>query len=313
MRAIYKFFIVKILFISAFNFSKAEIHPVELLGKDIFKSFQNEDFISFYNHSVFSLNEEKFKKFLYEINNKNIRDSLISMHEQEFPKNLMYSEKWDLAFQHLWREELRHLAQYSKSIILKENFAPIINEAKEYGIHWKVTELVAVEVLVPVSWKNGRFLIKKDAGIDGNNSLFLDRNLSYRFTLDKYTYSKAFMIGTVPEDSDESYDDGIIGNGSGQGDILIRLNSLAPEKLFYFSPDQKKAGGELWVKNENVGDNERPNQRLDLLITFAYGQPKRAYQILVKDVLKSDSGYIFTERPEFLGRVPLPSGLNFSQ
>jgi hypothetical protein len=88
---------------------------------------------------------------------------------------------------------------------------------------------------------------------------------------------------------------------------------LAPEKLFYFSPDQKKAGGELWVKNENIGDNERPNQRLDLLITFAYGQPKRAYQLLIKDVLKSDSGYIFTERPEFLGRVPLPTGLDFSR
>ena len=32
------------------------------------------------------------------------------------------------------------------------------------------------------------------------------------------------MIGTIPEDSDKSYNDGIIiGNGAGQGDILIRI------------------------------------------------------------------------------------------
>ena len=311
MRSQIKFLLLKILFLSAFNISKAEVHPVENLGKELFKSFKNEDFDSFYNRSIFSLNESQFKSFLYQINNKDIRDTLINLHEQPFPDNSTYKEKWDIAFRHLWRAELRHLANYSKGIIQKEDFLPIIKEAKEYGIHWKVTELVAVEVLIPVSWKNGRFLLKKDTGIDGNNSLFLDRNLSYRLTLDKNTYSKAFMIGSVPEDSDESYDQGITGNGAGQGDILIRLGPASPNKLYYFSPDQKKAGGELWIKKPYSGDDQKPNQRLDLLITFAYGQPKRAYQIIIKDVLRTTDGPIFTERPQFLGRVALPSGLSF--
>jgi hypothetical protein len=282
---------------------------MEVLGREIFKSFQNEDFIPFYNHSIFSLNEQEFKNFLFQINNKNIRDNLIKQHKQEFPEDFSFSQKWNLAFQHLWRKELRHLGNYSKAKIRNDDFLPILNEAKEYGIQWKVTKFVAVEVLVPVSWEKGRFLIKKDQNIDGNNSLFLERNLNYRFVLDKLTYSKAFMIGTEEEDSDKSFNDGITNNGAGQGDVLIRFNSQSPEKLFYFSPDQKGAGGLLWVTKHEDGYEKNPNQRLDLIITFSYGDPMRAYQIMVKDALMSAKGPIFTERPKFMGQVPLPVGL----
>ena len=282
---------------------------MEVLGREIFKSFQNEDFISFYNHSIFSLNEQEFKTFLFQINNKNIRDNLIKQHKEEFPENFSFSQKWNLVFQHLWRKELRHLANYSKARIRNDDFLPILNEAKEYGIQWKVTKFVAVEVLVPVSWEKGRFLIKKDQNIDGNNSLFLERNLNYRFVLDKLTYSKAFMIGTEEEDSDKSFNNGITNNGAGQGDVLIRFNSQSPDKLFYFSPDQKDAGGLLWVTRHEDGYEKNPNQRLDLIITFSYGDPMRAYQIIVKDALMSEKGPIFTERPKFMGQVPLPVGL----
>jgi len=312
MRCVCKIITLKILLFSIFYLSNAQSHPMETLGKDIFRSFQNEDFISFYNHSIFSLDEQAFKKFLFQINNKNIRDNLIKQHKQEFPENFTFSQKWNLAFQHLWRKELRHLANYPKAKIRNDDFLPIVNEAKEYGIQWKVTKLVAVEVLVPVSWEKGRFLIKKDLNIDGNNSLFLARNLNYRFVLDKLTYSKAFMIGTVDEDSDKSFDNGITNNGAGQGDVLIRFNSQSPDKLFYFSPDQKKAGGLLSVINHEDGYEKNPNQRLDLIITFSYGVPMRAYQIIVKDALMSAKGPIFTERPKFMGQVPLPIGLSFA-
>ena len=309
MRCVYKIITLKILLLSTFYLSNAQTHPMEVLGREIFKSFQNEDFISFYNHSIFSLNEQEFKTFLFQINNKNIRDNLIKQHKEEFPENFSFSQKWNLVFQHLWRKELRHLANYSKARIRNDDFLPILNEAKEYGIQWKVTKFVAVEVLVPVSWEKGRFLIKKDQNIDGNNSLFLERNLNYRFVLDKLTYSKAFMIGTEEEDSDKSFNNGITNNGAGQGDVLIRFNSQSPDKLFYFSPDQKDAGGLLWVTRHEDGYEKNPNQRLDLIITFSYGDPMRAYQIIVKDALMSEKGPIFTERPKFMGQVPLPVGL----
>ena len=67
-------------------------------------------------------------------------------------------------------------------------------------------------------------------------------------------------------------------------------------------------------KDHRSGDDQKPNQRLDLLITFAYGQPKNRsnyLQIIIKDVLRTTDGPIFTERPQFLGRVALPSGLSF--
>ena len=96
-------------------------------------------------------------------------------------------------------------------------------------------------------------------------------------------------------------------------------NSYFPEAMIKkftgcnnsFKCKGQKAGGELWIKDHRSGDDQKPNQRLDLLITFAYGQPKRAYQIIIKDVLRTTDGPIFTERPQFLGRVALPSGLSF--
>ena len=117
------------------------------------------------------------------------------------------------------------------------------------------------------------------------------------------------MIGNASEDSDQSYNQGILGNGSGQGDILIRFDSETPAKLFYFCPDQVGAGGIILVKDfDNLN---KPNQRTDILLTFSYDQPARAFQILIKDVLHTSKGAIFTERPKFLGEVPLPRGLSF--
>ncbi|MBT3539820.1 MAG: hypothetical protein HN489_01670, partial [Opitutae bacterium] len=222
-------------------------------------------------------------------------------------------EKWKVAFQHLWRNELRHIARYSPSQVRNESFIPILKEASYYNIQWETTQLLAIEALLPVSWKNGRFQIKSDQGIDLNQSneriLFLDRNLDYRLTLNKFTYSKTFMIGSDPEDSDQAYKHGILGNGSGQGDILIRFNSATPSNLFYFCPDQLGAGGPIIIKD--MDDMNKPNQRTDLLLTFSFDQPARAFQIIIKEVLLSNRGPIFTERPKFLGEVSLPRGLSY--
>lgn len=293
----------------------AQLHPMEILGRDVFNSFRQDNFTAFYQRSIFSLDEGSFKNFLANVRNQSLRDDLISLHKQAFPTNSSLTEKWNLAFQHLWRNELRHIARYSPSQIHNESFSPILKNVKEYDIQWETTNLISIEVLLPVSWKNGRFQIKSDLDLDANASneriLYLDRNLNYRLTLDKLTYSKSFMIGTEAEDSEKSFKSGIVGNGSGQGDILVSFDSSTPSNLFYFCPDQKGAGGTIVINDPE--DMNKPNQRTDLLLTFSFDQPARAFQIIVKDALLSNQGAIFTERPKFIGEVSLPRGLSFPE
>ncbi len=295
------------------NQATAQLHPMEALGRAVYDSFRQANFESFYQHSIFSMNEGEFKNFLKNIRNKSLQEDLIALHKQDFPTNSSLSDKWNIAFEHQWRIELRHLAKYLPAKIQQNTFYPILQEAKEYGIKWETARLLAIEVLLPATWKNGRFHIKGDLDLDSNGSsdrvLFLDRNLNYRITLDKLTYSKSLMIGTVSEDSDQIFKPGILGNGSGQGDILIRFDSSTPSELFYFCPDQVGAGGKITVKD--LDDTDKPNQRTDLLLTFSYGQPARAYQIVVNEALLSSQGAVFTERPKFLGEVFLPRGLSF--
>ncbi|MGY8714326.1 MAG: hypothetical protein ACKVJ1_10600 [Verrucomicrobiia bacterium] len=274
MRSIFKFISVCVLLQLAPIQGNAQLHPMEALGREIFDSFRQADFNTFYQRSIFVLNEESFKFFLSNVRNKSLQDNLISLHKQPFPTNSSIVEKWNIAFEHLWRNELRHIARYSPTRVHRESFAPILQETKEYDIQWKTTKLLGIEVL-----------------------------------LDKLTYSKTFMIGTEPEDSEKSFKSGILGNGSGQGDILIRFDSSTPSNLFYFCPDQRGAGGPIVIKD--LEDMNKPNQRTDILLTFSFDQPARAFQIIVRDAILSHKGPIFTERPQFLGEVQLPRGLSF--
>ena len=313
MRSISTFLSITFFTLVASNQGTAQLHPMESLGREMFDSFRESKFSNFYNRSVFSLNEDSFKSFLLRIRNKSIRDDLISLHKQSFPENTTFDQKWEIAFKHQWRQQLRHIASYTPSRIREESFNPILKEANEYGVQWKTTRLLAIEALLPVNWKNGRFHIKGDLDLDANNSdsrvLYLDRNLNYRLTLNKMTYSKTFMIGTEKEDSEKNYKKGILGNGSGQGDILLKFDSQTPSKLFYFCPDQEGAGGPIIIKD--FDDLNKPNQRTDVLLTFSYDEPARAFQIIIKDALLSQRGAIFTERPKFIGEVSLPRGLAF--
>ena len=78
--------------------------------------------------------------------------------------------------------QIRHLARHSSSQIKTESFIPILKEASEYGIQWKTTRLLGIEVLLPVGWKN-EIEIKGDLDLDESNSservLYIDRGLSY--------------------------------------------------------------------------------------------------------------------------------------
>ena len=81
-----------------------------------------------------------------------MRDELIKIHKLEFPENSSFEEKWNIAFTHQWRNELAP-SKYTPALIYKDTFAPILQEASEYGIQWKTTKLLAIEALLPLLGK----------------------------------------------------------------------------------------------------------------------------------------------------------------
>ena len=96
----------------------AQLHPNEALGRIVFDSFRYNNFKPFYERSIFALNEQEFKSFLFGIRNQSIRNELISLHRQPFPDNLITAaSKWDIAFQHNWRRQWRHLSKNSPDLV----------------------------------------------------------------------------------------------------------------------------------------------------------------------------------------------------
>ena len=115
MRSISKFFTITLFIIIASHQGMAQLHPMESLGREIFDSFRGSKFSNFYNRSVFSLNEDSFKSFLFGIRNKSIRDDLINLHKQNFPEDSTFDEKWKIAFMHQWRQQLRHIERQKET------------------------------------------------------------------------------------------------------------------------------------------------------------------------------------------------------
>lgn len=304
------------IFSSVFPDADAQIHPKEALGRKVFDSFRQNKFSDFYLRSIFSLEEDQFRDLLLGIENYELRQNLVQFYTLDYPVSAKTAQdRWKVVFAYTWRDQWRHIAHHSPKMVQRDSFDPILREAKDFGIQWETTRLLAIEILLPVRWANGRFEVKHDSMVDQNttnpNTLFFDRKLSYRLKLDKSTHGNAFMIAYAPEDSNKVYNQNILGNGSGQADILIRFDTPFPDRLYYFCPDEPNAGGALLIKD--FDDLDKPNQRSDVLLTFSYGQPEKAYQIIVKDVISTPWGEVFCERPEWLGEVPLPRGLNFTR
>ena len=290
----------------------SEVHPYEKLGRAVFDSFRNQDFNKFFKQSVFALNEPEFKDFLFNVRNQDIRNHLTELHALPIPDDANTSQKkWEIVFAHNWREEWRHLSRNTLGMVKAESFSPILREAEKYSFRWQTAELLKVEVILPLRWQNGRFEVKRDLDLAEFNTdsrtLHIDSRMQYRIRPDKTTYSKAFMIGSVPEDSESLLKDNILGNGQGQGDLVLNFPFSYDYPFYYFCPDQKGVGGEVLIKD--YSDTSKPNQRNNLLLTIAFGRPAKFFQVQLNDVLMVNNKALFFGRPDWVGEVNLPSGI----
>ena len=177
-----------------------------------------------------------------------------------------------------------------------------MEEAAVDGIQWETTTLKSIEVLLPVTMSQRRFDVKRDTfEPEGEDlrKLWFEKGIPYRVRLDPSTHGFAFMIGREAEDSKSRFDRGINRNGAGMGDVLIDFNETTPEDLFYFCPDVKGTGGNISVVASD--DPRKPNQRINLLLRFAFGKPSRTYGILLREVMYTEKGPLFFEKPLWLG------------
>ena len=69
-------------------------------------------------------------------------------------------------FLHNWRVEWRHLFKNTPERINLETFLPLLRETSGYDFQWETVELLAIEILLPVHWENGRFQIKGDLDLE---------------------------------------------------------------------------------------------------------------------------------------------------
>ena len=68
-------------------------------------------------------------------------------------------KKWELAFLHNWRVEWRHHHE-TRQIALEVKLF-FLRETEGYDFQWETVELLAIEILLPIHWENGRFQIKE--------------------------------------------------------------------------------------------------------------------------------------------------------
>ena len=143
-----------IVLANMFSIADAQIHPKEALGSKIFDAFRHNKFSDFYLRSIFALEEDQFRDFLFGIENFELRQNLNQFYTLEYPSSAQTAhEKWKVAFAYTWRDQWRHIAHHSPRMIQRDAFDPILREAKEVGIQWDTTRLIGIEAILHVNWK----------------------------------------------------------------------------------------------------------------------------------------------------------------
>ena len=109
------------------------------------------------------------------------------------------------------------------------------------------------ETLTETTTRN--FTLTRDIGTGNTRNLFLDRSCTYRLRLDDLTYAKAFMIGLDKQDSEQAYGVGILGNGAGEGDLVIRFGEITPIIFSTFALIKKELAVKFSLRTHPITTN----------------------------------------------------------
>ena len=147
--------------------------------------------------------------FLQNIENKTIQENLIALNTNKIFQHIIHSMKNGRLHSNICGE--MNFVTLPDIPLLKFETSHSFRFSRKHPItiyNGKQLNYLLLKFSFPSVGKMEGFKLKVIQGIDLNQSneriLFLDRNLDYRLTLNKFTYSKTFMIGSDPEDSDQS-------------------------------------------------------------------------------------------------------------
>jgi hypothetical protein len=328
--------------------------PLEIFAEHAFESFRQGNFKQFYELTIFNLDEPRFKNLILQVRNDEIRNSLTkgkwSEWKTEDPQKA--EEKWIKAHLNQWRKSYRRLTEINRVAIRSEAFDKIQDSAHKEGIRslsppfrWETAKLTDVEVLHRVSVKKNRFWI------DGMEAPTLnwDSRLGHRLQFDLSTHGHPFRF-SLTNDGPIVFEKGIERESQGNHDLVVDLpdvpgrlrdnllskydtdgdrrlsweesaeyseedkqllrNPWSTVNLHYFCPNRKSMGNKI---DFSVG---KQHLKLNVLLTFAHGNPQRFYRILLRDCLQvpphASAGaevpwnqWVLLERPVWLGVVPM--------
>lgn len=307
-------------------------HSLDNFARSVLESYRKGDFPAFYRHTVFAMPEDHYKNFLLGVRNDNIRNHLTKDQWSQWEKEADLAEnsilkkfkdgvldkekarenldeirknlatKWKEACIKEWRNSHSRLKALGSASIREEAFVPILRGAEKERIQWETVEVTAIEVLHHVSADKAHF------NIDGFVSpiLYWQPGLTYRLQFEvAKTHGRSLRFSTLPE-GPIVYEPGTLSEAA-SGDLVARFKT-SPEKLNYFCPDQKGMGNQILF---SYGEQE---PRLNVLVTFTYGNRLRNYRILLRDCLPIPSSasasaseawnrWLLFERPVWLGAV----------
>ena len=105
----------------------------------------------------------------------------------------------------------------------------------------------AVSTYTVTDSEDGNFFVFTPNGLTPDPLLTFYRGITYVFNVDS---KHALYIKTEPIDGTSSqYTQGVIGNGTKKGQIIITIDNNTPSVLFYAASDNQLAGGRILVKS----------------------------------------------------------------
>ena len=211
------------------------------------------------------------------------------------------SADWKTACLQEWRKSFNRLKAMGRGSIKEESFLAILRGADKESIQWETVKVKSIEVLHQVTANKTNFVI------DGSPSpiLYWQPGLNYRLQFDvTKTHGRSLCFSTLTE-GPIVYEEGTQ-TEIGSGDLLVHFEKELD--LNYFCPDQKGMGNKVLF---SYGEQE---PKLNVLITFTYGNQVRDYRILLRDCLPIPSSasadpsdtwnrWLLFERPVWLGMV----------